>query len=363
MGKRQHYVPRFYLRNFSDNGKTVGYFKIDERLYKSSVSIDSIMWEKWLYDNDNQLENRLSRSEREWNQSITRLLGALRDNADFSLDCVDISTLLDLLMFICCSYLRTKYMINNIHDSISSIITDLKSLLPEADDSGSSDINKYNDRYNYPEIILSCSRNMINSILDLDCVFLRNLTSREFITSDNPVVILNSLFTVKRIRKPFGLRSKGLQILFILSPKDAILLYDSSAYTCKLVGRVINICESSTARKVNSIVAGNAVNQLIFHQGYPRCELVGLCGSRANHCSGSVVRYSDSNDNILYAMSGANLFLSLDLEEIKIRDDALDSDYLNNGAVLIRDSIFKSTLFPDGCQTIVARPIQRILTF
>jgi len=57
-----------------------------------------------------------------------------------------------------------------------------------------------------------------------------NKTSEEFVTSDNPVVMYNQLFSFRKIGSNTGLAVKGLQIFFPLSPKKLVVLYDGDVY-------------------------------------------------------------------------------------------------------------------------------------
>ena len=45
---RQHYVPKFYLRNFSENNKSIGLYRFKEktRIYKGYSSKKILLWKE-----------------------------------------------------------------------------------------------------------------------------------------------------------------------------------------------------------------------------------------------------------------------------------------------------------------------------
>ncbi len=79
--KKQHFIPRFYLKNFSDNGKTM--YRYDKSTGNiASVSINSVCYQDYLYEfkdeNDNLLlcnfnENMLSTYERRFSIALNSI--------------------------------------------------------------------------------------------------------------------------------------------------------------------------------------------------------------------------------------------------------------------------------------------------
>lgn len=52
--KNQHYVPQFYQRNFSDDGKTVGTYLLKQKKYIPKSSIKNQASEDYFYSKDNK---------------------------------------------------------------------------------------------------------------------------------------------------------------------------------------------------------------------------------------------------------------------------------------------------------------------
>jgi len=71
-----------------------------------------------------------------------------------------------------------------------------------------------------------------NEIIDdLKVCLLRNKTDLDFVTSDDPSVLTNKLFLIKRKGESFGLNSAGNLILLPLTPKILLIGYDKHVYS------------------------------------------------------------------------------------------------------------------------------------
>lgn len=76
MGKKQHYIPQFYLKNFSDkNQKSVGVFRFEDQKFIWNASIKNIAYRNNLYDDDNSIESFLAEEEGKWKGLVDIFLG------------------------------------------------------------------------------------------------------------------------------------------------------------------------------------------------------------------------------------------------------------------------------------------------
>ena len=74
----QHYVPRFYMKNFSEvkNEETnkekalISFYQFDKMIYIEKIPTKSICCEKYFYDEDGHIENKLTEKESIWSKSI-----------------------------------------------------------------------------------------------------------------------------------------------------------------------------------------------------------------------------------------------------------------------------------------------------
>ena len=91
-------------------------------------------------------------------------------------------------------------------------------------------------------------------ISDLGCKILRNRTTVEFVTSDNPVILFNQLFSFERSQSNTGLIVKGLQIFFPIDPGKVFLFYDVGAYS---IGRqsceTVDVCDLHEVNQINML--------------------------------------------------------------------------------------------------------------
>ena len=99
MGKNQHYVPKFYLKLFSDNLKSIGtwYAEADKVILNASIS--NMASRDNLYGSNQELEECLALLEREWSITINNII---ETNKILSED-----DLVSILTFITIGYSRT----------------------------------------------------------------------------------------------------------------------------------------------------------------------------------------------------------------------------------------------------------------
>lgn len=306
MGKRQHYIPQFYLRFFSDDNKTVAIFLFQRRLYRSRVPIKSILYKPDLYDNDDSKEQVISHLESKWNASLKRIVAYL--SSDFTNDensKIDKSDLLDLYSFICFTLMRTRQQISAISFQSEAFIRDIQDRFPEINPAEIDDFNPLLDPYFEADTALSNGVSMLPLFLDLVPVFLQNKTSRSFITSDAPIVPFNPLFEQIDYLGNSGLGNCGLQIYCPLSPKLAVLLYDPGIYKFRNNDYpIIQPIESpKDVRALNGLIVKHTYETIVMPPEYPECEIKGLCKHKKHPFSGvslDVCKTTDSNNPILY---------------------------------------------------------------
>lgn len=77
----QHYVPRFYMKNFSDiigggskEKMLISFFQFNGELYREKIPVKSICYKNYFYGEDGVLEKKLAKKEGIWaNISNTEL--------------------------------------------------------------------------------------------------------------------------------------------------------------------------------------------------------------------------------------------------------------------------------------------------
>lgn len=99
---------------------------------------------------------------------------------------------------------------------------------------------------------------------DLDCTLLLNETSEDFLTSDHPIVLCNSLPGIRASDRNLGFASPGLIILYPISPRAILFLSDPKAYMVdKQAGRT-SLRREQDVVNLNLAQFGNAYENVYF---------------------------------------------------------------------------------------------------
>lgn len=222
--KKQHYVPKFYLKNFSinSNRKTIQCLdKVNLRSHISNFKV--IAQEEKFNESDSQdIEDNLSKIENDASKLINNFL----DNPKYKrLNSEPFK--LKLAYFILIQLIRTKEVRNMPIDGINS----LKSYMSNKHDLKDSEIKKFNQLLNKDEIkeahldfIQDDNLDLLEGIFCKKWILLKNQTSMNFWTSDNPVVKYNPYGNL-------GLIIDGIQLFFPLSPKFSLCILDPFCYS------------------------------------------------------------------------------------------------------------------------------------
>ncbi len=222
--KKHHYVPRFYLKRFSKDGKTICLFNLKKSKKIISANLQNQCYQNYFYGKKLNFEYELSRLELE----VANILRHIDQDKMLPFSVPASSEYILLILFLLTQYGRTKYAteaLNEITDKITKHILRLNAEKKDIDLSkvkiGIKDVAHFST-----STVAKC----YPVILDLHCKLLINDTNVEFITSDNPMVLYNQFMSFQEHTSNIGLLSKGLQIFFPIDPKKLILLYDSKVY-------------------------------------------------------------------------------------------------------------------------------------
>jgi hypothetical protein len=220
--KKQHYVPVFYLKKFSGDGKSINIWNIPKRKRIISAKLRSQCCKDYFYGKELLIEHTLGNVEAKL-ANIFRLIDYYK--------CPPINGTEDrllLLLYVLIQYSRTKYSADSINELNDKVF---KQIFREKADADGIDLTGVQIGIkNAPQFSLGTSVQCLPLLLDLECKILNNNTKVEFVTSDNPVVLYNQLFSFDKHGSNTGYASKGLQIFLPISPKLAIFFYDKKVY-------------------------------------------------------------------------------------------------------------------------------------
>lgn len=227
--KRQHYIPRFYLKRFSsdDLGKLIGLYNHKNDVYIEKAPLRHQAYKNFLYGEDDEVENALADLE----GKVAKMFYYWTEEKLFYPPPPKSNGLKFFQRFLLYQIFRTPKLgediLDNLNDSVAKM---LKSFKPELCEKLKGHRIIHND------IVLL---NLLNSVgrehlLDyLEFKFVVNLSEIPLVTSDAPVILYNQLMeSADNYTGATGLPMKGLQIFYPIHPRLLLCLFDSEVYEC-----------------------------------------------------------------------------------------------------------------------------------
>jgi hypothetical protein len=242
--KKQHYVPRCYLKSFSSDaeGKTINLYNITNSTTVRKAPIKGQCAKNYLYGEDLALEKSLQIIKGYYASIIKKL-----NQNDILLTEDNLQT---LLTFAYLQFSRTEKAAHR----RKSITEGFHRHSYEGASISKPEID-LSDR----TMTLSSMRTFTKTIKyceDLKVVIIKNETKLDFITSDDPTILTNKFLLQKMKIKTFGLASSGTLLLLPLTPKFLLFCYDKDVYTIHNIKNNI-----ISTKKISDI---NAFNQFQY---------------------------------------------------------------------------------------------------
>ncbi|MAZ66251.1 MAG: hypothetical protein CMF25_04005 [Kangiellaceae bacterium] len=253
--KIQHFVPKFYFRQFSKDGNSVCLLIKKDGHFVPAAPIRHQASKDNFYGNK-EIEELISKIEGGISPVLKKLVsnGTLGSLSDADMELVLISTLLQYSrtlkerefyhpMFEESVKMFLEVGINNDESLTESekretvlVLEDLK-------------IDPLKGHLETVSFMLQSSQH----IEDLFPVLLINKTNRPFIFSDAPVIFHNAYMGEVKSSGVTGLRTAGLQIIYPLSSDKCLLLVDKNKYQIKqlIEGNVVNVRELKDIQSIN----------------------------------------------------------------------------------------------------------------
>lgn len=256
--KKQHYVPKFYLKFFSikDEGHHIGLYNKNSKKFVREAGLSGQAYGDFFYGKDGKLEGALSQIE----GAFRRILGDIIEKEYFPT--LSTKEYRDLLDFTFLQAFRTKARAKQMDAMISGALKQIASHDPRLTD-------KLNDfevgLTNGPAMMLSVLAENVKIVSDLHGKLIINSSPIPFITSDHPVVKYNQF--LERRKHPgswTGMASKGLQIFYPISDKYMIVFYDPKIY--KYGFKAQNCITTSNSEDINQLNVLQLINceELLF---------------------------------------------------------------------------------------------------
>lgn len=223
--KRQHFVPKFYLRNFaSTGGAAIGVFNIAAGRLIAQSSLKAQAYRDYYYGKDGVAERHFGDIEGAASIAITTVLKTGRPPKRFGPDHYR------LVYFLMLQLGRTTRAEDEANARIDLITKAL-----------------FRQQHSNPDLLAALDRVTIGqkdavlgaikmalmaapAIYDLRYKLIHNVSDEAFVTSDHPAVRHNQFLESVVDLSTIGLGASGLQIMLPLSPEYTLLFYDDDAY-------------------------------------------------------------------------------------------------------------------------------------
>lgn len=269
----QHFVPQYYFRYFSKDGKSICLLNRKDGTTIKSASIKGQASKKYFYGN-NEIEQNLATIDTAFNKALNQI----KMNSSFE-NCSSINYIL-LLQNILLQKSRTLTARNKskaMQDKLLQLYWECEirndSFL---DDKTRNDFIKYTsclkaDPKQYQMVEMSIALENAKYLEDLLPVFLKNKTNMPLFFSDSPVVFINPFLKNIKHRGVLGTQTPGLIILFPLDDESCIMLIDERNYRIKKINdTVLPVTKLEDISALNKLQIHNASSSIYFSD-YNHC--------------------------------------------------------------------------------------------
>ena len=220
--KKQHYVPKMFMRNFADENKRFSVLHVESSKILEKVYIDSQCFKDYYYGKDLVWENNLGKLEDCWAPVITKICEGqqLNDNE-----------LLLIKQFAIYQRQRTLSEGNYKKQQKRAELMEISSMYCDSKGLQYSDqIEEYVNKIAYqavtPQELLDIAVNAEKMIDDLCVTIIEYDTNAKLISSDAPIILWNTFEC-----HGLGYMCMGLVIFFPISPTKLVTIYDGKMYT------------------------------------------------------------------------------------------------------------------------------------
>lgn len=224
--KMEHYVPRFYLRNFSINANGKALYCFDKNTCKKFIgNVKNVACERYFYDIPKQgqsVERSFAKVEPLFNAVCSKLI-ATNDINSLKWD-----ERVTLASFIAIQEIRTRETREWLKELCEKVKGKLsKHNLPKYLEKQLEEITTEEGNKELHLAMLKEVRNFVNAMFGMKWILIENKTRMLLWTSDHPINRYNPI--EDRIGN-LGFLSRGIQIFFPLTPRLGICLCDLVEY-------------------------------------------------------------------------------------------------------------------------------------
>lgn len=323
--KNQHYVPQFYMRNFSDDGKMIGVYLLKSKRYVPKAPIKNQASKDYMYSKDPTMENALSDLEGLADETIKKIIS----NPKMKIDGKDKEI---LLVFTLLQLGRTLAQTEKLQDLTNNACK--QRLKAEINQKIGKEINsKLPSAYEnvWDKMVFQlpnpgiygvglCAK-LLPMCSDLRYKLLINKTDIDFVTSDNPTCMYDE-YLERMEDYSVGLALRGIEIFLPLSPRLAMMYYDKEVYKLGSAHKeYVEISDTHDIIELNKLVAINAKETLMCKDSSKGMQFfsqyANFHGRLSNQNCVEEIRFVDSDNNILTGFHTKAKFFKMKLNFLK----------------------------------------------
>ena len=219
--KKQHYVPKFYMKNFSDSQNKFYVYDVEKKTEIGLVPYKSQCQEVYFYGEDEVWENQLSKMESQWAVAIDILKKE---------QSIDASTKKLIKQFALYQRQRTLGEVEfnrKIREELSitrgKMLCDNKKI--PFDEKAESICKEYASDSISPAKVLQDTDELLPILDDLGILVLNYKTKTKLLASDVPIIAINPFHP-----HTIGYSVIGLILLFPITSDKLVVIYDDKMY-------------------------------------------------------------------------------------------------------------------------------------
>lgn len=267
--KNHHFVPQFYFRRFSTDGRSVCALQLSNGKLIEIASIKSQASKTWFYGND-VVEKELGTIEGICSSVLRRI-----DEVKSLLE-LDENEVTLLLIWLMLQRSRTDAARKSTEASNARLlqlhlevaVNNDESLDEETKDRLIGSLDSIYPDPVAPQLMQMTVAMQSSAVLrDLAPVLLTNKTNRPFIFGDAPVVLYNGYYRDVTLRGVLGFDTPGLLVIYPMSPSLCLMLIDPNCYKAKrLRDNQIAVKELADVAALNKLQLHSATSCVYFNE-------------------------------------------------------------------------------------------------
>lgn len=217
--KKQHYVPKTYLKRFA-NGKLFSVLNVENEDIYENVAYGNQCYESYFYGTDLGWEKRLNLMEQQWGMVLDKVCtGEMLGENDKNL----------LRQFALYQYQRTvsrdQFNILSYKENVREIAKVYLGRDEISDEEAGNFFEEYAKKMNSPEKSLDMVAKLESIVEDLDVIVIECKTKSKLISSDAPVICINP-FEPHAV----GFGCMGFLMFFPACDSKLVVIYDGKMY-------------------------------------------------------------------------------------------------------------------------------------